>query len=232
MAIFYAPDITSIPVLPEEESMHAIKVLRLKAGDEIEIVNGIGGYFHAVIANPDPRYCEVELKSFLPDPQKRNYKLHVAIAPTKNMDRIEWFVEKSTEIGIDVITPVITRFSERKIIKPERLEKIIVSASKQSKKALFPVLNPLCSFNEFLERYNASQKFIAHCYESKKDLLQHACQKSSDAIILIGPEGDFSEDEVAKSISKGYVPVSLGNSRLRTETAGVVACATYQFINQ
>ena len=162
MHIFYAPDITSIPVLPEEESVHAIRVLRLKAGDEIDIVNGIGGYFHAVIVGPDPRYCEVEIVEFLFDPQKRDYKLHIAIAPTKNIDRFEWFVEKATEIGVDEITPIITRFSERKIIKPERVEKIIVSASKQSKKALFPVLNPLCSFYEFLKQYNQIRRFFAY----------------------------------------------------------------------
>ncbi len=232
MSIFYAPDITSIPLLPEEESAHAIRVLRLKSGDEIDIVNGIGGYFRAVIVNADSRHCEVEIKSFLPDLQKRDYRLHIAIAPTKNIDRFEWFVEKATEIGIDEITPLVTRFSERKVIKPERLDKIIVSASKQSKKALFPVLNPLCSFEEFLSNYQARDKFIAHCYDGEKELLQHVCKKQSDAIVLIGPEGDFSEEEVKKSMAEGYIPVSLGNSRLRTETAGVVACAAVQFLNQ
>lgn len=232
MPIFYAPDITTIPLLPEEESAHAIRVLRLKAGDEINIVDGVGGFYKAKIITPDPRHCEVEFTAFLPDPQKRDYKLHIAIAPTKNIDRLEWFIEKATEIGVDEITPVITQFSERKIIKPERLEKIIISASKQSKKALFPVLNPLCSFDDFLKQYNADRKFIAHCYEGRKEFLKDACIKSTDTIILIGPEGDFSEEEVEKSLLKEYIPVSLGNSRLRTETAGVVACAAVQFVNQ
>jgi 16S rRNA (uracil1498-N3)-methyltransferase len=232
MALFYVPNLSSGTVLPEEESQHAVKVLRLQVGAEISVVDGVGGFYKARITNPHPKHCGFEIVESKTDFGKRNYKLHIAIAPTKNIERLEWFIEKATEIGIDEITPVVCRFSERKIIKEERLEKIIVSAAKQSLKAFFPKLNPLCSFDELLKKYNASQKFIAHCYEENKQLLQTGVNKMSDVLILIGPEGDFSKEEVQKAISLGFVPVSLGESRLRTETAGVVACHTAAIINQ
>ena len=231
-SIFYAPDIHQNPVLPEEESMHAAKVLRLQAGDEIRIVDGAGGFFKAIITQPHPKKCFVEIVEELPEIGGRNYKLNIAIAPTKNIERLEWFIEKATEIGIDEITPIICRFSERKIIKPERLQKIIVSASKQSQKSRFPILNPLCTFDELVEKHAATQKFIAHCYKDEKQLLQDICKKKTDTLILIGPEGDFSPQEVKKALSNHFLPISLGNSRLRTETAGITACATIQFINQ
>jgi len=226
MALFYVPNLTSGNVLPEEESQHAVKVVRLQVGDTIEVVDGVGGFYCAQITNPHPKHCGFEITKTIKEYGKRNYKLHIAIAPTKNIERLEWFIEKATEIGIDEITPIICRFSERKIIKAERLEKIIVSAAKQSVKAYFPKLNPLCTFDELIKKQKASQKFIAHCYEEDKKLLQNEIQKSSDVLILIGPEGDFSKEEVQKALSSGFVPVSLGNSRLRTETAGVVACCT------
>jgi 16S rRNA (uracil1498-N3)-methyltransferase len=226
MALFYVPDLTSGTVLPEEESQHAVKVLRLQSGDTIDVVNGTGGFYHARITNPHPKHCRFEITESIPEYGKRNYKLHIGIAPTKNIERLEWFIEKATEIGIDEITPIICRFSERKIIKAERLEKIIISAAKQSVKAYFPKLNPLCTFDELIKNHQSSLKFIAHCYEEDKRLLQTECTKSKDVLILIGPEGDFSIEEVQKAISNGFIPVSLGNSRLRTETAGVVACCT------
>ena len=157
---------------------------------------------------------------------KRNYKLHIAIAPTKNIERFEWFIEKATEIGIDEITPIVCRFSERKIIKPERLERIINSAAKQSVKAFFPTLNPLCTFDELLQQSHAKGKFIAHCYDGDKKLLKKAIAGCDDMLILIGPEGDFSKDEIEKATHAGYKQVTLGDSRLRTETAGIMACAT------
>ena len=230
--MFYCPSIQMSATLSEEESQHAVRVLRLQTGDELELVDGAGGYYKAVISNPHPKHCEFVIKETFTEFGKRDYRLHIAIAPTKNIERLEWFIEKCTEIGIDEITPVICRFSERKIIKPERLEKIIVSAAKQSLKAYFPVLNPMCSFNEFIQQSIASKKFIAHCYGQDKQLLQQVYQKSSDAVILIGPEGDFSPEEVQKAIQHHYQPVSLGNSRLRTETAGVVACHTISLINE
>ena len=232
MALFYVPNLAAVHVLPEEESQHAVKVLRLQAGDGITVVDGVGGFYNASIINPHPKHCTFEITETVLEFGKRDYKLHIAIAPTKNIERLEWFIEKATEIGIDEITPVICRFSERKIVKEERLEKIIVSAAKQSLKAYFPKLNSLCTFDELLKNHQTSQKFIAHCYEEDKKLLQTEIQKSSDVLILIGPEGDFSKEEVQRAISLGFVPVSLGNSRLRTETAGVVACHTVAILNQ
>lgn len=231
MALFYVPTI-SLNVLPEEESLHAVKVLRLQNGGKITLVDGVGGYYEARITNPHPKHCGFEIIETNLEFGKRDYKLHIAIAPTKNIERLEWFIEKATEIGIDEITPIICRFSERKIVKEERLEKIIVSASKQSLKAYFPKLNPLCTFDELMKNHKADQKFIAHCYEQDKKLLQTEIKKSTDVLILIGPEGDFSLEEVEKAIAGRFLPVSLGDSRLRTETAGVVACHTIALINQ
>lgn len=232
MSLFYCPTISIATVLSEEESQHAVKVLRMQTGDVMALVDGVGGYYKAQITNPHSRHCGFEIIETFSNFGKRDYKLHIAIAPTKNIERLEWFVEKATEIGIDEITPIICRFSERKIVKEERLEKIIVSAAKQSIKAYFPKLNPLCAFDELFKNNQVSQKFIAHCYNNDKKLLQNEVKKSSDVLILIGPEGDFSKEEVQKAISWGFVPVSLGNSRLRTETAGMVACHTVAIINQ
>ena len=209
-----------------------MRVLRLQAGDELEVVDGAGGYYFAVVTNPHPKHCEFQIKETITEYGKRDYRLHIAIAPTKNIERLEWFIEKCTEIGVDEITPILCRFSERKIIKPERLEKIIVSAAKQSLKAYFPILNPMCSFRDFIQQTTVSQKFIAHCYEQDKQLLQRVYQKSFDAVILIGPEGDFSPEEVQAAIQHQFHPVSLGSSRLRTETAGIAACHTISLINE
>jgi 16S rRNA (uracil1498-N3)-methyltransferase len=232
MALFYVPDLVNGHVLPEEESQHAVKVLRLQVGTEITVVDGVGGYYKAKIINPNPKHCTFEIREIITEFRKRDFHLHIAIAPTKNMERLEWFIEKATEIGIDEITPILCRFSERKIIKAERLEKIIVSAAKQSVKAYFPILHPLCTFDELMKTHQAPQKFIAHCYEEDKKLLQNEIHKSTDVLILIGPEGDFSKEEVQKAMSFGFIPVSLGNSRLRTETAGVVACHTVNLRNE
>ncbi|MDP4238333.1 MAG: 16S rRNA (uracil(1498)-N(3))-methyltransferase [Bacteroidota bacterium] len=232
MSLFYVPYLSNGNVLPEEESQHAVKVLRLLAGDAITVVDGVGGFYNARISNPHPKHCTFEITGTIQEYGKRDYRLHIAIAPTKNIERLEWFIEKSTEIGIDEITPIVCRFSERKIIKTERLEKIIVSAAKQSVKAYFPKLNPLCTFEELMKNHQASQKFIAHCYEDDKKLLQNKIKRSSDVLILIGPEGDFSKEEVQKAMKAGFIPVSLGNSRLRTETAGVVACHTVNLRNE
>jgi len=233
--IFFFPgcqNVLTVQTLPEEESQHAVKVLRLQIGEEIAVVDGVGGFYIARITNPHPKHCGFEITEVKSGFGKHGYKLHIAIAPTKNIERLEWFLEKATEIGVDEITPVVCRFSERKIVKEERLQKIIVAAAKQSLKAYFPKLNPLITFDELMKNHQASQKFIAHCYEEDKKLFQKEIKPSSDVLILIGPEGDFSKEEVQKAISLGFIPVSLGNSRLRTETAGVVACHTVAVINQ
>ena len=244
MALFFAPNLAKTNILPEEESIHAIKVLRLQSGDEIELVDGYGGYFRARITLAHPRNCTFKIIESILIPNQKNYKLHIAIAPTKNIERLEWFIEKATEIGIDEITPIICCNSERKVIKPERLERVMISAAKQSKKSLFPRINPICSYDNFLKEYHENAKFIAHCYDDstfsanvlkninyKKQLLQNALPKANSGLIMIGPEGDFSIDEVEHAFHTGYIPVSLGESRLRTETAGVVACCTAAFIN-
>ena len=248
-------------LLPEDEAQHAVKVLRLQQGHSIEIVDGKGSFYNAVITNPHHKRCEIEITNCQTEYEKRDFYLHIAIAPTKNIERLEWFVEKATEIGIDEITPILCRFSERKILKEERLEKIMISAMKQSKKAYLPKLNPLQSFEKFVassasatasfpevlegnvassastiapdtEAFEVSNQYIAHCYENnEKNLLQNLYKKGESALILIGPEGDFSQEEVEFAIKNGFQPVSLGNSRLRTETAGIVACHTVSITN-
>lgn len=228
MTLFYCPDISNATILPEDESMHAVKVLRLQTGDSIIVIDGQGGYYEAEITIPHHKRCEFRITNATYNFGKRNYRLHIAIAPTKNIERIEWFIEKATEIGIDEITPLLCRFSERKNVKDERLEKIIVSASKQSKKAYFPTLNSLTSFEQFIKTTKAENCYIAHCYEQDKKQLSTEVKGQKDILILIGPEGDFSKEEVEAAIAAGFTPVTLGESRLRTETAGVVACTTVQ----
>lgn len=232
MYLFYVPEIDRCWELDEEESQHCVRVLRLTAGDDILLTDGKGNTYQARITNPHPKHCAFEVLSSERQVNKRPYRLHVAIAPTKNMDRLEWMVEKCTEIGVDEITPLLCRFSERKVVKTERLHKIMVSAAKQSLKAYMPKLNDMCSFEEFVENTSCEQRFIAHCYKDEKRLLQQELRLATDVVVLIGPEGDFSEEEVRKAMALGYVPVSLGESRLRTETAGVVACHTVALMNQ
>ncbi len=229
--LFYAPDIRIAHALPADESCHAVRVLRLQAGDAALVTDGRGGLFRVTITHPHPQKCLFDIVEELPETARRGFRLHVAIAPTKNMERMEWFVEKATEMGVDEITPFVSRYSERRNIKPERLEKIIVSAAKQSLRRHFPTLHPLCSFDRLLQGHAASPRFIAHCHHGSKPLLQQVCRRGEDATILIGPEGDFSPEEVQKAIEAGYQPVSLGSNRLRTETAGIVAVAAVQLAN-
>jgi 16S rRNA (uracil1498-N3)-methyltransferase len=230
MTLFYSPTIFETSVLSEEESLHCAKVLRMNAGEEVLIVDGKGGKYRAKILVPHPKRTVVELLDRQEVTTGRTASVHIAIAPTKNMDRLEWFAEKTTEIGIDEITPVFCRFSERKSINLERMEKILVSAMKQSQKAHLPKLNPACQVQQFIKQADEQQKFIAHCYDEKKQLLQRLYEKTTSALVMIGPEGDFSQEEVSLSIDNGFQPVSLGESRLRTETAGVVACHTMNLI--
>ncbi len=223
MAIFYAPDILKEPILPEDESLHCSKVLRLQAGAEITIIDGAGGLFKAHITVPHAKHTEVEIvdKKYVPE---KDYRVHIAIAPTKNMDRTEWFLEKATEIGINEITPLLCAHSERKQVNLERMSKILAASAKQSKNIRLPKLNPLTPFDKFVTEVQDDSRFVAHCTDSEKHSLLTVCPKSRSVVVLIGPEGDFSESEIALALSKGFVPVSLGESRLRTETAGVVAC--------
>lgn len=230
--IFYAPDILTTNTLPEDESSHCIRVLRKKENDEILITDGKGHFFDAVVAEPHPKHCAVNILQVVDEAKLWSNNLHIAFAPTKNMDRVEWFAEKATEIGIDHITPLLCRYSERKKIKLPRIEKILVSAMKQSQKAYLPQLDSMISFSDFVKQPFDGQKFIAHCYPSEKQLLKKIYKPHHNALILIGPEGDFSEAEVEMATANGFEPISLGNSRLRTETAALAACHTIQIINQ
>lgn len=232
MELFYTQDIEMRHALSEEESMHCIKVLRHDRGDEIYITDGSGNIYTARITNPHPKHCELEILTKQQQEKNHHFHLHIAIAPTKNIERLEWMIEKCTEIGIDQITPLLCRFSERKQIREDRLEKIILSACKQSLNTYFPKLNPLTSFSDFINAQREETRYIAHCYKDERYELATVIQPVKSCVIMIGPEGDFSEQEVRQAIDKGFKPVSLGNSRLRTETAGVVACHTAILINQ
>lgn len=212
-------------VLPEEESMHAVKVLRLQTGDQITLLDGKGGVYVAEIMLPHAKRCGYQLISEQQLTTGRPYRLHVAIAPTKNLERLEWFIEKAVEIGVDEITPIVCRYSERKQLNPGRLEKILLSACKQSVQAVFPQLNSLCSFDELVKNAGAHCKAIAHCYPQPKEDFRKLSAVSNNLLILIGPEGDFSPEEVETAVKNGFTAVSLGESRLRTETAGIMACA-------
>lgn len=232
MHVFYTPDIATSCELPEEEAGHCLRVLRLTMGDEVMLTDGKGSFYKAVISAATGKRCQVKVVEELPQEKGWNGWLHVAMAPTKNMDRTEWFVEKATEIGFDELTFLNSRYSERKVIKPERVEKILVSAVKQSLKASKPVLHEMTDFNKFIAQDFKGQKFICHCNEGEKKLLKEVIVPGEDAVILIGPEGDFSEEEVAKALSCGFQPISLGKSRLRTETAALVAVHTLNLFNQ
>lgn len=231
MQIFYAPNIDgSIYTLNEEESKHCIRVLRLTKGDSITLVDGNGNLFETIIENPDVKKCQVKVIETYSEFEKRSFYLHIAIAPTKNIERFEWFLEKATEIGIDEITPILCEHSERKVINPERLEKIIISAMKQSIKAYLPKLNPLTTLSDFIASTGQNQTFIAHCQTKNLPHLKNMISGSSSYTVLIGPEGDFSPNEITQSTTKGIKEVSLGSSRLRTETAGIVACNVVNLI--
>lgn len=231
MQIFYTPDIEVSHELPEEEAGHCIRVLRLTEGDEVLLTDGKGFFYKAVISRAHPKHCGVDILEKWEQPALWDFYLHIAVAPTKNMDRMEWFVEKATEIGIDAVTCLNCRFSERREVKPARLEKILVSAMKQSQKATLPELKGMTDFRTFVTRPFNGRKFIAHCEEGEKPLLQHACRPGENALVLIGPEGDFSPEEIALALQQGFEPISLGRSRLRTETAALVACHTVHVLN-
>lgn len=232
MHIFYTPDIQQRNELPPDEAKHCLRVLRLTSGDEITLTDGKGNFYKAEIEGETPKACSVIIKETRWQEPLWNGHLHVAVAPTKNMDRNEWFAEKATEIGFDELTFLDCRYSERRVIKTDRIEKIMVSAIKQSLKARLPKINGMTLFKSFIQQVQGEQKFIAHCYEGDKPLLKDAIEPGKDAVILIGPEGDFSEDEVKQAMEKGFVPISLGKSRLRTETAALVACMTLNQANQ
>lgn len=232
MHVFYTPEIAVNPELPEEEAAHCLRVLRLTVGDEVMLTDGKGNFYKAVISAATGKRCQVKVVESVVQEPFWNGHLHLAMAPTKNMDRIEWFAEKATEIGFNELSFLNCRFSERKVIKTERIEKIVVSAVKQSLKAYKPVVNEMMDFSRFMQKDFSGQKFIAHCYEGEKPLLKDVLVPGQDALVLIGPEGDFSMEEVQKAEAAGFRAISLGKSRLRTETAALVAVHTMNLFNQ
>lgn len=242
MYLFYCPDITTTLTLPEEESAHCVQVLRRTAGDEILVTDGVGNLYHCEITNPHRKHCEVRITAVEQPAPLHDGSIHIALAPTKNIDRTEWAIEKCVEMGVDEITLLLCDHSERKTVNMERLQKIVVSAAKQSLKTRFPKLNPLTKINQL---QTAGDKFIAHCMTKEevlslqdayrptntKQALQQLVVRRHETAILIGPEGDFSPAEVEWAVRNGYRPVSLGAARLRTETAALVACHTVILIN-
>jgi 16S rRNA (uracil1498-N3)-methyltransferase len=233
MKLFYFPDIENTGSLSEEESYHCAKVLRLKNNDIVHVTDGKGTLFETKIIEINPKKTELEIVNRINDYGRRSYYVHIVIAPTKNIDRFEWFIEKATEIGVDEITPIVCKNSERKIIKPERFNRIVEAAMKQSYKTYHPIINELKDIKKiFLENRQEKFKYIAHCEKEDKKYLGKEIIKNSSSIIMIGPEGDFSLDEIKMAKDNGFLPVSLGESRLRTETAGVVACDIVSIINQ
>jgi len=215
----------------KDESRHIVKVLRKQEGDLLHITNGNGYIFEGRIVSNNIKQCSITIEYFTFQ-EPLPYQLHLLIAPTKNIDRLEWFLEKSTEIGITEITPMLCSNSERKTLKLDRCERILESAMKQSLSAYFPKLNDLTPFSDAISKITSEQKFIAHCEDGKKVLLKQALKPSTPISILIGPEGDFSPMEIKEALDFEFTPVSLGDSRLRTETAGIVACHSVNFINQ
>lgn len=232
MNLFYQPDIPSgVMHLDADESRHCIKVLRKRAGDAISITDGKGYFYEATIAQPDPKQCSFEITERQPAPQK-DFFIHVAISPTKNADRLEWFVEKATEIGIDRISLMDCRNTERGFVKADRLKKVAVSAMKQSLKATLPVIeHNLLPFSDIVSHCQETEKCIAFVDAANPLHLKDAVKLRSTYCVLIGPEGDFSPEELKTAIGHGFSKVSLGTSRLRTETAGVVACAILNLVN-
>lgn len=229
---FYVPDATEHNELPEQEAQHAIRVLRLSEGDEIWLMDGVGNFYKADVGMTSKKRCFYNIQERQPQQKSWHGTIHLAIAPTKMMERIEWMTEKATEIGFDEISFLNCKFSERRVIRTDRIERIVVSAVKQSRKPFMPKVNDMTSFSDFINNVEADHKFIAHCYEDQKrvDLFDRLKQLpvEDSVCVLVGPEGDFSVDEVDMAVKAGFEPITLGNSRLRTETAGLMAVTMAQ----
>lgn len=230
MRIFFDPSFPENTSLSEEESKHAFRVLRLKEGDEIEVINGKGSFFQCEIVSIGKKSCDLSILSEKKD-ATRDFYLHIAIAPTKNIDRIEWFVEKCIEFGVDEITFLKTSNSERKVIKLDRIKRIAIAAMKQSQRAYFPVINDLTNYGEFIQNIEQQNKLIAHLVDEDRKSIKDLVTSSSYCM-LIGPEGDFTSEEVKKALENGVKPITLGNYRLRTETAGIAVCHALNFMHQ
>lgn len=233
---FYVPDAAHVTELPDEEAIHAVRVLRMTAGDEMMLMDGDGTFYRAQVTLTSQKHCLYEIVESLPQERQWQGRVHLAIAPTKLMDRIEWMTEKAVEVGIDELSFLDCQFSERRSLKLPRIEKIVVSAVKQSRKAYMPQLNDLENFKTFVKRHSTGRRYIAHCYDEVERVnLFDELRKGGtdeDALVLIGPEGDFSIDEVKMAVEAGFVSVDLGKSRLRTETAGLSAVMMMQLAKQ
>lgn len=231
---FYLPDINGKLIsLPETESKHCTRVLRLQKGENVHVTNGKGSLFECRIIDDNSKRTVLEIEKEFEQYNKKSYSLHIAVAPTKANERFEWFLEKATEIGIDEITPLITKYSERTRINMERYNKVLESAMKQSYKAYHPQLNELISFSDFLNQHKKCEnRFIAHCLDLPKKYFFDEIPKDSSLLVIIGPEGGFDISEINTAMENGFKPVSLGISRLRTETAALVACAAVATKNQ
>lgn len=229
---FYAPNATTEHELPTDEAMHALRVLRLQSGDEMMLMDGVGNFYRAEVTLAHTRHCLYDIKEVMPQQPQWLGHIHLAIAPTKMMERMEWLVEKAVEVGVDEISFLNCQFSERRIVKLPRLDKIVIAATKQSHKAWKTVLKDITTFKDFIDQPREGGKYIAHCYEEipRTSLFDHLRQTNApqDATVLIGPEGDFSIDEVRYAVANGYQSVHLGPSRLRTETAGLSAVMMMQ----
>lgn len=234
MIQFFAPDILSDPRLPDQEAAHCVKVLRHVPGDEVTVVDGKGTRYRCRLTEATNKRAEVEILDREEVPPYWEAGITIAVAPTKHLDRMEWLVEKLTEVGFDRFIPLLCRFSERKELKTERLEKIAVSAMKQSLKAAVPEIAPMTPFKKFIaDTSGIPQRFIAHCDpDQPRRLLSREYDPSMEAVVLIGPEGDFSPEEIAMALDAGFVPVSLGDARLRTETAALTACQTFHTVGE
>ena len=232
MPLFYTNNITGNTALLEgEEAKHCAQVLRMRMGEELTVVDGQGGYFKGALAAIGKRECMVDIRETHLEYGKRPYRVHLAVAPTKNMARWEWMLEKATEMGVDQLTPLITQRSERIHVRLDRLEKIAISAMKQSEQAYLPLISGPMDFASLVARAAYPQRFIPHCLEGVKSHLSQNCEPDKDVLILIGPEGDFTPEEVDQALSLGFQPADLGPTRLRTETAGIVALAAVHFVN-
>lgn len=231
MNTFFGIIQNNVAILNEDESLHCVKVLRHKVGDIIQVIDGNGTRAIGKIEAAHAKQCAVSLIEKEVVKQTRKYKLHIAIAPTKNIERIEWFVEKAVEIGIDEISFIKCKNSERTVIKDDRLKKVAEAAVKQSQQAYIPKINPLIDFKEFIKKNISDVKLIAHCENESKHHIKQFITTTKTFTVLIGPEGDFTKDEIALALSLNYVPVALGDSRLRTETAGLFACGAFASIN-
>jgi len=233
MSLFYTTEVSdNTCVLGEDEAKHALRVLRLSVGDTLQLTDGKGNRYEGVLASSDIKDCAVENVRKIPGESMRPYKLHIAIAPTKKISRFEWFLEKAGEVGVDEITPIACEHSERRKLQPERLNRILLGAMKQSNQIILPVLNPIISFDDFIASTTSisKNKFIASFGIGNMELSE-ACTTNQDALVLIGPEGDFTETEIEKAITQGFKCINLGQTRLRTETAGVVVAHTLSLIN-